>query len=1155
MSDVLKWFIIGLGIFLLATVVLQKQPGTTQPPAKPKEKAPEITKPVEKMPAEPLAITVNGDAITQNEFESAFAEKLEDQRQLYAQFGQDLDATLVGAEGAYLKLRIKGEAAEELIQKTLYAQASKRLGVTVSEIESEDRFQKEYQRILDFYQQRNGWTEKDIEEKLKEQKSSLAEFKQKIREIVAETMRVEALQAAVAGKIELDDVELLAYLEKETAKYAAEIVKPFHPTDAELTQFWEDHSEDYGRVRVSVKHILIRLDSDAAEESVQAAQAKLAEIQKKLAEGADFSELAKEYSEDPGSKNRGGDVGFVDQTTPFVTEFKEAALELEAGQVSEPVRTRFGFHLIKAEAREAMTLGTLRPQLKEAFGEQKQAELMKDWITRAKAGQTGQELWHVKFILVTDPSEAEKLTELLKSGEEFGTLVHAYSKDGTTMEDDGDLGWFGPGRFGTEFDEVVSKLELGQTSTVFQTPLGFLAVRLEARESEKTLDQVRELITEDFMAIEREQRFKKWYDETRAQSNVILEDQVLAAYFLERENKLDEALTAYETLLRAGTAKDPSLAFYIARLYQSKTAQAQKQRKELEKQSDKAAEIEALDKQIAAFNANALQYLVETLNRTGGDAKLYESILNLDDTNVIAHYKYGLWLFGEGNFDDAITHVKRAIDLDEAYTDALILYADLLRTKKSYGVAAEYYEKALALLPESRELQRKLAESYAGATNWDKAKELYAQLLEKSPQDALLMAALGDVLFNSGDFENAEKILTQAISSDPQISTQLKLAQVYLTSSQWDKAQERFEAVLKASPDEAEALLGLGQTYELKGERDAALKTYLDAYAKPTAVSLRDELGEKILSLEPEKHLEVRFDLARAYQTQHLFEQALGHYQAILDHEPSAEQRLEALLGIADSRTGQAEYVLAKEVLTQVLAVTEDKNVKVEIYEKLIEAERSLVGIGHPLGEEALQALFDLGMLYKELNLPEEAQETLQTLQRENANYRAEEVKTLLAELEKPSSEISNLGPDEKPGQPVEILEAKQVAAGESHADYNSIPPTSGWHQEETAPWGIHSKPIPDEIQVHNLKQGGVLLQYRPDISEEQRKELEELVTQMRKEVEICKVIVAPYPRLDQNFSLTAWGRIDKFDEFDAGRIVQFMLTWIDQGPEKGPCE
>lgn len=66
--------------------------------------------------------------------------------------------------------------------------------------------------------------------------------------------------------------------------------------------------------------------------------------------GEDFAKLAKEYSEDPGSQSNGGDLGFVSADTPYVQEFKDAALKLKQGEVSEVVVTQFGFHIIKATA-------------------------------------------------------------------------------------------------------------------------------------------------------------------------------------------------------------------------------------------------------------------------------------------------------------------------------------------------------------------------------------------------------------------------------------------------------------------------------------------------------------------------------------------------------------------------------------------------------------------------------------------------------------------------------------------------------------------------------------------------------------------------------------------------------------------------------------
>lgn len=82
------------------------------------------------------------------------------------------------------------------------------------------------------------------------------------------------------------------------------------------------------------------------------ALALITEIQQKLSAGEDFAELAKQYSDDPGSKDTGGDLGWFPRNSGFVQEFEEAAFKLQPGQVSPPVRTQFGYHLIKMEERD-----------------------------------------------------------------------------------------------------------------------------------------------------------------------------------------------------------------------------------------------------------------------------------------------------------------------------------------------------------------------------------------------------------------------------------------------------------------------------------------------------------------------------------------------------------------------------------------------------------------------------------------------------------------------------------------------------------------------------------------------------------------------------------------------------------------------------------
>lgn len=106
------------------------------------------------------------------------------------------------------------------------------------------------------------------------------------------------------------------------------------------------------------------------------------------------------------------------------------------------------------------------------------------------------------------------------------------------------------------------------------------------------------------------------------------------------------------------------------------------------------------------------------------------------------------------------------------------------------------------------------------------------------------------------------------------------------------------------------------------------------------------------------------------------------------------------------------------------------------------------------------------------------------------------------------------------------------------HEPYNSDPPTSGPHLPYVAPWGIHTRPIPKELQVHNLEDGGVLVQHNCECPEL----VEKLATIVRRYEH--GVILAPYPGGKSTIALTAWTRIDTMDEFDERRIVRFIRAY-----------
>jgi hypothetical protein len=124
------------------------------------------------------------------------------------------------------------------------------------------------------------------------------------------------------------------------------------------------------------------------------------------------------------------------------------------------------------------------------------------------------------------------------------------------------------------------------------------------------------------------------------------------------------------------------------------------------------------------------------------------------------------------------------------------------------------------------------------------------------------------------------------------------------------------------------------------------------------------------------------------------------------------------------------------------------------------------------------------------------------------------------------------------------------VPRGQTHPPYNSTPPTSGWHwADAVAPPGVHTEPIPNEVQVHNLEHGEIMIQYDcPSGCPEIVDALAAIVRTYPK-----KVVLAPYPGIGRPIALTAWGKLAFLDQVDEGFIRRFIADRKDKGPEVFP--
>lgn len=130
------------------------------------------------------------------------------------------------------------------------------------------------------------------------------------------------------------------------------------------------------------RHILIKADEITSNED---ARKKLSEVKAKLDKGEDFAKLAKEYSQDPGSKNNGGDLGWAAEGT-FVPRFNEVMNSLNDGQTSEPFKSQFGWHIIQVLERRQQdeTEQRIRQKAEVAIQNRKADEELQLWLRRAR---------------------------------------------------------------------------------------------------------------------------------------------------------------------------------------------------------------------------------------------------------------------------------------------------------------------------------------------------------------------------------------------------------------------------------------------------------------------------------------------------------------------------------------------------------------------------------------------------------------------------------------------------------------------------------------------------------------------------------------------------------------------------------------------------
>lgn len=323
--------------------------------------------------------TVNGEDINYEAYRMEYINTIERYKQLFG--GQMPDGFLE-------KLNIKSQVLDNLINNLLIKEAASKLKIYVSDEEiqeeilripafsSNGKFDKNlYERAL----RANHMTPRDFEGKVHQQL-----LLEKVSNLLTNSIMIPESEAKeqynydnekreltyiimnindFAKEIKTTDDELKTFYEANKEKYRTQpkialnyieikktdILNSIDISDQDAKSYYEEHQNDYDtKEQRRARHILIKTDKNADEKAIEAAKNKAEELLAKLKKGESFEALAKKYSDDPGSASKGGELGFFGRGM-MVKPFEETVFSMQPGELAGPVKTDFGWHIIKLE--------------------------------------------------------------------------------------------------------------------------------------------------------------------------------------------------------------------------------------------------------------------------------------------------------------------------------------------------------------------------------------------------------------------------------------------------------------------------------------------------------------------------------------------------------------------------------------------------------------------------------------------------------------------------------------------------------------------------------------------------------------------------------------------------------------------------------------
>ncbi|MDX8340385.1 peptidylprolyl isomerase [Draconibacterium sp. IB214405] len=264
----------------------------------------------------------------------------------------------------------------------------------------------------------------------------------KLKVVEAEALKMDTSQAFIT----------------ELAGYRKEVAAPYL-TDIDYSEHQVEELYRRMTLEVDASHILLRVDANASEQKKKEVLDKIRAIRNEIVAGKSFEEAAIEYSEDPSAKSNKGRLGYFSAFT-MVVPFEDAAFNTPVGEISDPVKTDFGYHIIKVH------------DVRQNKGEILVAHIMKNIPREAPAVEK-----------IKAKAAIDSIYQLLLDGADFAEMAKNESQDRRSAVRGGEMPWFAAGRIVAEFSDPAFTLKNnGDFTQPVETPFGYHIIkRLNAR--------------------------------------------------------------------------------------------------------------------------------------------------------------------------------------------------------------------------------------------------------------------------------------------------------------------------------------------------------------------------------------------------------------------------------------------------------------------------------------------------------------------------------------------------------------------------------------------------------------------------------------------------------------------------------------------------